>query len=95
MIMPKEKELVASAVQIIKKETGQMAVKKFKIDIEMEEEWVDVFCSMLAEMQYNGNIGRSELVALYSDGDGNFRPKFTFDIEYNKVEPKNKAILTI
>lgn len=60
---------------------------KFTIHCEMSERWVDTFCSMLKRMEYNGNIGHSEEVTLYSDGDGDFRPKFEILHTYEEVEP--------
>lgn len=61
--------------------------KKFTIEVEMEERWIDDFCSMLKEMERLGNIGSSKKVGIYSDGDGGFRPKFNIDTEYRKVFP--------
>lgn len=61
--------------------------KKFTIEVEMEERWINDFCSMLKEMEYLGSIGSSKKVGIYSDGDGDFRPKFNIDTEYRKVFP--------
>ena len=61
--------------------------KKFTIICEMEERWIDHFMSMLYMMQNYGNLGHSGILGFYSDGDGDFRPKFISDIEWNKVEP--------
>lgn len=47
---------------------------------------------MFAEMVRLGNIGSSRLLAFFSDGDGNFRPKIKVDgknAEKNKVFPEN------
>lgn len=63
-------------------------VKTFSIDVQMPEEWVDTFLSMLKEMEDNGKAGRSRLIAFYSDGDGNFRPKFRPTCKFNQVEKK-------
>jgi hypothetical protein len=62
-------------------------MKKFTITVEMPERWIPHFMSMLKYMQYLGNVGSSRKVALYADGDGDFRPKFETDIEFEKVEP--------
>ena len=48
----------------------------FTIECTMKERWVPHFLSMLNYMQYLGNIGSSRKVGIYSDGDGDFRPKF-------------------
>lgn len=53
--------------------------RKFTIHCEMEERWIASFIQMLKAMQYNGSIGHSEYVGLYSDGDGDFRPIFEYD----------------
>lgn len=53
--------------------------------------WVPDFLSMLEHMQYLGNIGSSREVAIYSDGDGDFRPKFDFldfDGDFEAVKPR-------
>lgn len=52
---------------------------KFTIECEMEGRWVPHFLAMLKHMEYLGNIGSSREVALYADGDGDFRPKFKWD----------------
>ena len=66
---------------------GDILNKKFTIEVEMEERWIDDFCSMLKEMERLGNIGSSKKVGIYSDGDGDFRPKFDIDTEYKKTFP--------
>lgn len=70
--------------------------KKFTIEAEMDERWVNDFCSMLIKMEYLGNIGSSRTVGLYSDGDGDFRPKFKINTEFTKVVPsRTRSIETI
>lgn len=61
--------------------------KKFTIEVEMEERWIDDFMSMLDKMEYLGNLGASRTVSIYSDGDGDFRPKFKTDVNWNRVKP--------
>jgi len=48
----------------------------FTLECTMKERWVPHFLSMLAYMEQLGGLGGSRKVALYSDGDGDFRPKF-------------------
>ena len=48
----------------------------FKIKCQMKPRWVPHFLAMLRYMQQLGNLGGSRKVCLYSDGDGDFRPKF-------------------
>ncbi len=61
--------------------------KKFTIEVEMEERWIDYFMSMLNEMECLGKIGSSNTVSIFADGDGDFQPKFESDVEWEKVEP--------
>lgn len=58
----------------------------FNIKVTMEERWVNDFCSMLKRMESCGNIGHSSIVGFYSDGDGDFRPKFEVDREYERTD---------
>lgn len=60
--------------------------KTFNIKVTMEERWINDFCSMLNWMQSCGNLGHSSVVAFYSDGDGDFRPKFEIDTDYEKTK---------
>lgn len=63
-----------------------MAKKTFNIQVTMEERWIDYFCSFLSYMQACGNWGHSAELSFYADGDGDFRPKFEFDIDYEKKD---------
>lgn len=63
----------------------------FNIKVTMNERWVNDFCSMLKWMEHCGAIGHSSPVGFYSDGDGDFRPKFEFDIEFEKIEGYRKG----
>lgn len=57
-----------------------MANKTFTVECTMEERWIPEFYMFLAKMQTNGEMGHSELLGFYSDGDGDFRPTFKFSI---------------
>lgn len=59
---------------------------EFTIRCKMKDRWVPYFVSMLKRMEQNGAMGHSELVGIYSDGDGDFRPCFDFNIEVGKVD---------
>lgn len=59
----------------------------FTVQCTMNERWVNDFCSMLKTMEANGNMGHSEEVGIYSDGDGDFRPSFDFSIDFEKTKP--------
>ena len=58
----------------------------FTIKINMEERWIPHFLGMLKAMQRLGDIGSSRWVKFKSDGDGDFRPKFEWDIDTDCVE---------
>lgn len=60
---------------------------KFTIECEMKDRWVSPFLSMLKNIEHNGEIGHSEFVGIYSDGDGDFRPKFNTDISFAVFHP--------
>lgn len=61
-------------------------VKEFNINVKMEERWIPSFQSLLITMQKMGIQGSSGLLGFYSDGDGDFRPRFEFDIPVTTVE---------
>lgn len=63
-----------------------MADRTFNIEVTMNERWVNDFCSMLKWMESCGKLGHSSLVGFYSDGDGDFRPKFQIDTKFQKTE---------
>jgi len=66
---------------------------KFTIEVEMNDRWVPHFLGMLSYMQTLGSIGSSRHVTIYSDGDGDFRPKFNWSkdlpepVEADESEP--------
>lgn len=60
-----------------------MSKKKFTIQVEMKDRWVPHFLSMLKYMEHLGNLGGSRHITFYSDGDGDFRPKFDWSEELN------------
>lgn len=64
----------------------------FNVKVTMDKRWVDYFCSMLKLMEYDGQIGHSERIAFYSDGDGDYNPKFEIDIDYKTVEGTDRVL---
>ena len=52
---------------------------EFTIKVKMQERWVAHFLSMLRYMERLGGIGSSREVTFFSDGDGDFRPTFSWD----------------
>ena len=59
--------------------------RKFTIECEVPERWVNDFCSFLEHLEHCGSVGHSALVGFYADGDGDFRPKFRINTEYEKT----------
>lgn len=64
-------------------------MKKFTIEVELQDRWIPHFLSMLKYMQQLGNMGGSRMISFYADGDGDFQPKFTPNIEFEEVKPVN------
>jgi hypothetical protein len=56
----------------------------FTIRCEMRPRWVPHFLGMLRKMQRLGAIGSSRVVSFYSDGDGTFRPIFSWGSDLPK-----------
>ena len=56
-----------------------MSKTTFTIRCELPTRWVPHFLGLLGQMQYLGGVGSSRVVSIYSDGDGDFRPKFQWD----------------
>ena len=63
-----------------------MSKRTFTIEVTMNERWVNDFCSMLNWMQSCGSLGHSSLVGFYADGDGDFRPKFNINTDWEKTK---------
>jgi len=61
--------------------------KEFTIKVKMEERWIPHFLSMLKTMETLGKTGQSRYVCFMADGDGDFHPKFEFDIDFKEVPP--------
>jgi hypothetical protein len=52
---------------------------EFSITVTMNKRWIPCFLAMLKYMQRLGGVGASRSLSFFSDGDGDFRPKFEFD----------------
>jgi hypothetical protein len=50
----------------------------FNVTFTMKRRWARQLIGMFTHMQRLGNWGSSRYVTLYVDGDGDFRPRFTF-----------------
>jgi hypothetical protein len=59
----------------------------FTIKVTMQDRWIPHFLSMLQHMQHLGDIGSSREITFFSDGDGDFRPTFSWDIECELADP--------
>ena len=59
----------------------------FTIKVRMHKRWVPHFLGMLQRMQRLGEMGSSLLVKFYADGDGDYRPKFEWDIDVEPARP--------
>lgn len=58
----------------------------FNIQVTMNERWVNDFCSFLKTLERFGRIGHSQIVGFYSDGDGDFRPEFKIDRDFEQTK---------
>lgn len=67
----------------------------FNIKATMNKRWVDHFCSMLKRMEYDGSLGHSEAIGFYSDGDGDYRPKFEIYTDYEEIKGRNPDYTTV
>jgi len=64
-----------------------MDKRTINIQATIPERWLPDFVAMLKAMEYCGSVGASRWVCLYSDGDGDFRPKFNISGLPNDFEP--------
>jgi len=71
------------------------------IDIraDIPDRWAPYFLKMLKDMEFLGKIGSSRLLTFFSDGDGDYHPKFEIvspeidvarpaDVETREVNPR-------
>lgn len=71
-----------------------MSKKTFSVECTMEERWIPHFLGMLKKMESYGKLGHSAKVTLFSDGDGDFRPKFVSEVNevaQPRIEDKSEA----
>ena len=60
--------------------------RKFIIECEVPERWVNDFCAMLMTLQSFGQQGHSGVVGIYADGDGDFRPAFNIQTDFDQTK---------
>ncbi len=53
----------------------------FTVTCTMRKRWAPEVIGMMKKMEQYGGLGCSRDIALFSDGDGDFRPKFVFSDE--------------
>lgn len=68
------------------RELKQNEVVDFNVHCKMNKAWANEFLSMLKHMEEMGNVGCSGFVAFYADGDGDFKPKFEINYEFENKE---------
>lgn len=63
----------------------------FTVKVTMKARWIPHFLAMLKQMQRLGEIGSSRGVHFFADGDGDFRPSFSWDITSDLATPKHET----
>lgn len=64
---------------------------EFTINVVMQKRWVPHFLAMLRLMEQFGTLGKSRKIIFFSDGDGDFRPKFKWPEILNASAIPTKA----
>lgn len=59
---------------------------EFTVVCRMKRRWASQFLGMLKHMQRLGNAGSSRSIGIFSDGDGDFRPRFDFTVDAEPAE---------
>lgn len=59
----------------------------FTVTCTMHLRWAKQFLGMLEHMHYLGSVGSSRDVTFFSDGDGDYRPKFLANINLEPALP--------
>ena len=55
---------------------------RFNVEVDIEEKWVDDFCSFLRYIQFCGDVKNSSIVGFYADGKNGFRANFNIDKDF-------------
>ena len=61
------------------------------IKMKATKHFLPEFIAMLKTMESNGNVGHSNWVAYYADGDGSFRPKFEITADQDILDEAEKV----
>lgn len=61
------------------RELKEDEIVEFDIHCKMNRAWANEFISFLAGLESCGELGTSQTVGFYADGDGDFHPKFSTD----------------
>ncbi len=73
------------------RELKEDEIVEFDIHCKMNRAWANEFISFLAFMENCGELGCSRNIAMYADGDGDFRPKFSTEYKSIPKTPCQKA----
>ena len=73
-----QKDIDAYYVKLAEKDKIRQDTE-FIIKCKMRTRWVPQFLGMLKAMERLGGLGGSRWVRFFSDGDGDYRPKFEWD----------------
>lgn len=66
---------------------GEDEIVEFDVHCKMNRAWANEFMSFLKQLEKLGELGSSRTVALYADGDGDFRPHFDTKLDFTPREP--------
>lgn len=61
--------------------------KTFTIECTMNERWIPYLISALKKMEYDGHVGKKEIIGMMARGDLDFTPRFSTDVKYYEVNP--------
>jgi hypothetical protein len=87
--MKKIERLARTLHSLVSQPKEQGDSLQFTIKVTMKKRWVPHFLGMLDYMQRLGGVGASRKLSFYSDGDGDFRPKFEFHDSLPVLEQDN------
>lgn len=69
------------------RELKEDEIVEFDVHCKMNKSWANEFLSFLKYVEKLGELGSSRTVALYADGDGDFRPHFDTKLDFASREP--------
>lgn len=72
-----------------------MKTKKIKIEMQVTEAQALAINAMIKQWNLLGSIGKSQYVAFFADGDGNFHPDAKVESEWDLEKNKDLEIFSI